>query len=73
MEIFITAGVVGFIAFIAGRGLVGSTAVTKEYAEHVASTSYIAGYKEGVRYATQMVDQFGPECTQRLRDGLNES
>ena len=47
MEMFVIAGVVAVVAFVAGRGMVGSRYVTTEHAEATAQSMYMKGLREG--------------------------
>jgi hypothetical protein len=47
MEAVVTIGIVALIAFIAGRALVGSSSVTKEYAQATCEKMYQRGCADG--------------------------
>lgn len=51
METLVIAGIVGFIAFIAGRGMVGANYVTTEHAKAIGLEMFNKGLREGLSSA----------------------
>jgi hypothetical protein len=72
LETLLTACVVGFIAYIAGRGMVGTKAVTTEHAQAIAMEMYERGRSlgrvEGVEYAEAKRPKVDPVGEVRLLD-----